>query len=285
MNKIVKFLVTEFLFNGHLQSLGSAGIVFISGYLINGYPPSILVLLLIYITFEMVFIFDRFRGFKKDQAGNPERTSHLKSYYHKIPLILGIMFLLWIILIFSIENIYSGLMIILLLIFGLLYPIYFKPLTKYVFMFKNFYVAGVYFILAFYPVLHFQTGASLVILLVATKALLENIFSQAILDTKDIVSDKKDGLKTLAALYGFDTTLNVITLLSVISGVVILLIVMALQLHPILYLLILVDLIINVVVYLWYKKSFKPKMVPLLLSAGKCFIWLCVSVVFALILS
>jgi len=269
--KIINFLWKEFIFNGHLQSLGAVGIVYFSFLSLLKTSPSVLLLIIIYILFETIYLFDRFRDYFKDIKTNKERSSHLKNYLGYFPIILASMVIALVLLLLYVNSVnlifYCGF----ILIFGLGYPLYFKKVTKYIFMFKNFYVALFHAILLLAPYAYFQISLevtpqfSLVFIFVYVEALL----SQILLDTKDTSADKKAGLKTTSAVFGNDLAINIVLVLSIAIPLVYLL--MGIYSRQFLLSLLAGSIFINFG-SIYYIKAKRLK--GYLIAASKFFIWL-----------
>lgn len=75
MKKIFKFLVTEIIYNGHLQALGAVAIVYISSILAFDRKPDISLLILVYLVFQFIYYFDRFHDIKSDELTNKEQLT------------------------------------------------------------------------------------------------------------------------------------------------------------------------------------------------------------------
>lgn len=264
------FLIKEFLYNGHLQSLGSVGIVLFIYFLLRGdlvFPWALAIST--YCLFQPIYYFDRYKDFKKDSATNAERSKHIKKYFKVIPF--AIIFLICLYLISTI--VYGSLVAliygIVVIIAGLLYPIQAKKLTRIIPLFKNLYVGSVHAILIFYPLI-FSSNleiSSRLLWVSFTYILLEAFISQIILDTKDTLSDAKDKLKTLSVLIGNEKTFLVSVALSI--GTFLMAFLLIASSVPLI--MIWVNLIINLVaIYYAIKKS----KVGYLLIAGKFSIWI-----------
>ena len=217
---IKKFLLTEFLYNGHLQALGSVGIFYISSWIGLRRIPSFVEVAIVYLTFETIFIFDRFRDRKKDRKTNSVRSRHLEAYAKHIPKILVSMLVLWIFLMLKYLDIKSFLATVFILIMGILYPIYFKHLTAKIYFFKNLYVSGVYCVLVLLPFLYNSAQVTQHAYLLSIFILAESFISQITLDTKDTSSDKAAGLKTFPAVVGNKATFKFLQYTSVASVVI-----------------------------------------------------------------
>ncbi|MEM5798263.1 MAG: UbiA family prenyltransferase [Candidatus Aenigmatarchaeota archaeon] len=207
---ILKKIRNEFIYGGHLQSLGTVAIVYISCFLLNA-GIDWLMLFSCYLLFYPIYLFDRYRGLKIDALTNPERTKHISSYLSLIPKILCFSVFLLIVLLIYIGNFKFLVFSIILLALGLLYPIYFKNLTKRIFGFKNFFVASFFTIIILIPVIYYNYlfSTSLIIPLASLMLLvfMKAILMQISLDYKDIESDKKIGLLTFPVIMGKKKTL------------------------------------------------------------------------------
>lgn len=210
--KFFNSILKEFFYNGHFQIWGSLAIVVFAGQLLEAKINFILFPAL-YALFYFIYFNDRCFGIKSDEDGNKERTSHIKKicpYKKTIFLICGIIILLSL---YFLQDIYTAFFIFLILFFGFLYPIYFKPLTKKILCFKNFYVAFVFAFLVFL-LKDFSFLAVLIAIVIFFRALMMQFF----LDLKDIESDKKQGLKTLGVLYKRKKVYNLISWLNFLTA-------------------------------------------------------------------
>lgn len=210
IKKILKFIWQEFIHGGHLQCLGFAGIVYISSFLLN-IKIEWELLLITYLIFYPIYINDRLRGIKIDEATNPERVRHFKKYILLTPRIILFSVLLLTVMLICFANLKFSVFALLLLFFGLLYPFYFKNLTKKINAFKNFYVGFFFTIIALAPVIYYSlsfdvfsaSSLAALMILIFSKAFL----MQVLLDCKDVESDKFFGLSTLPVLIGTEKTL------------------------------------------------------------------------------
>ncbi|MBI1863872.1 UbiA family prenyltransferase [Candidatus Woesebacteria bacterium] len=278
LKKITNFLLTEIIYNGHLQALGAVGIVYVSTVIAFGKNPSFISLFIIYLVFQFIYFFDRFRDIRKDKLTNKERSAHIEKYLKKIPFIMGIILFLVITLTLSVSNVYSLVSEITVMFLGAMYPIYFKGLTKKIPMFKNFYVGSVHALLVFFPIVFYNITPikTLFLFILFLYVLSEAIIFQIALDMKDIEGDKKDKLLTLPVLIGFKSSLNTINILNIASFIMFLAVQFIFKLNPILYLLIFSNLVINFQISNLIRNKKKSGYI---LSASKFFLWLCLSVV------
>lgn len=217
MNKYVRFLVTEFLYNGHLQSLGAGGLIVIATKLLFNTSAPLEFFIATYALFETIFIFDRYHDLDWDSLTNTVRSKHLLLYRNKIPFIFAAYVIVFTSFFYYFSGIEMLLVSVVVCIAGMLYPVYFKKLTKKIPLFKNIYVSAVYMPLAFFPALYLSTSPVRDILAIHLPIVVfvESFIAQLILDTKDRESDSKAHLKTLPALVGNTKTMITAAFLAV----------------------------------------------------------------------
>ena len=223
MRKLAKFLFVEIFYNGHFQTLGSLAIIVIAGDFLNIKITWDLIIIS-YLSFYLIYLHDRYRGIKSDFATNPVRSKHISSFYKYVPFIMIAISFILIIFILIFSNANAAVFIFLMVLFGLLYPIYFKNLTKKIPIFKNFYVASVFTLLVFLPPIYYSNqsfwqNSNLLIAAVSLSLfiLIRGLMMQIFLDLKDLESDKKEGLLTLGALWGKEKTIKLLKALIIIT--------------------------------------------------------------------
>lgn len=275
MNKYVRFLITEFLYNGHLQSLGAGGLVVIATKLLFNTSASVEFFLATYALFETIFIFDRYHDLDWDSLTNTVRSKHLLLYRNKIPYI----FAFYIIVFSSLYFYFSGpvmlLVSVIVCIAGIFYPVYFKKLTKKIPLFKNVYVSAVYMPLAFFPAIYLMKAPvrDVLALHLPIVVFVESFIAQLILDTKDRDADSKAHLKTLPALIGNNKTTVVAVVLSFLLAVASTLISIFTHAPFSFWLLTFVALFIDLYMIQRVRNGDKN---GYLIAAGKLFLWLLV---------
>jgi 4-hydroxybenzoate polyprenyltransferase len=283
MSKIFRFLLIEILYNGHLQSLGSVGIVYLATQVLLAQPPSIGILVLTYAVFQFIYIFDRAKDLKKDKSTNIERTQHIASYAKRVPLVLVTLIICIIVGFLIFSNITSLIAALFVIFMGSLYPVYFKGLTKYIFMFKNLYVSSVHALLVLFPFIYYAKAISnwslIIVLLVFV--LIEVIIMQIALDMKDIKGDKHEGLKTFPVVMGNKTSIFTEGVLLTLSFILFNLVAVFLHLALIFVLIVWTSAVVNILIVRFLVKGTK---LAYLLSAAKFFVWFCVLIVANMVL-
>lgn len=198
MPQSLQFIYRELAYAGHLQAIGAALVVYIASHFL-GFPVATSLMFATYCVFQAIYYFDRYRDLEKDGATNQVRTRHLKTYSKRLPgMITGLLLIALIILV-----LYKAFATLLFLgiaaVLGLLYPVFFKRLTAFLPLFKNFYVASVFAVLVFLPNFYFHQPINLTatLLLLFGFIFVESLITQFILDIKDSKSDMENGLRTL----------------------------------------------------------------------------------------
>ncbi len=199
----------EFLYGGHLQCLGSAGIVWLSSLLLE-IPITWDILVVVYLLIYPIYVYNRITELKNDALTNLARTEYLSKAKTKLQKLFFLFLVLPVagLLFFAkLPAIIGG---ILILLFGILYTVYFKKLTKYIVGFKNYFVASVFALFIFAPFAYY--GYSLKPVFAASLVLSLWVFAkcvvmQIILDLKDIESDRRQNLQTIPVVVGREKTL------------------------------------------------------------------------------
>lgn len=201
LKKFLKSLLTEFIYGGHLQSLGAVSLVLAFSLIIHS-PFAWHSYVIVYLLFYSLYLFNRYKEIKIDKKTNPERTKHLNTYIKAIPSIFCLtVFLLFFGLVYF-SNTLTLAISIFLFIFGLLYSTHLKAWTGNIFMFKNIYVALFFAVMPFFVL--FYHGYSIVDATWALSSLIfiKTVLMQIFLDIKDIDSDKEQKLKTMSVVLG-----------------------------------------------------------------------------------
>ena len=221
MNKIFKFIFDEIFYNGHFQTWGSLAIVISSGQLL-GIKITWDLLLVVYLLFYAIYLFDRYKTVEIDSLTNPSRSKHIQKIYKYVPYILFFDLIIMIFLLFKFTNLYALIFTILAVPFGFLYPIYFKRLTKKFIGFKNFYVALMFSIFVIFPSIYYGIGLEKVSFLILSMLLLltflRGVMMQFFLDLKDIEGDKKEGLFTMGVVFGKEKVYKIINIMNLITS-------------------------------------------------------------------
>lgn len=225
MNKILRTIWNEFIYGGHLQCLGVVGITYTSSFLLN-LEASWEILILSYLIFYPIYIYDRFRGVKMDEVTNPERSRHFEGYLFFIPklIIFSIFLIISLLIYIGITSLF--IFSFTFLVLGILYPIYFKGLTKKIIAFKNIFVSGFFTVIAILPVIFYSHNldfsSKLTLMALMLLIFIKTMLMQILLDCKDVKGDKPLKLLTVPVVIGKDKSLLFLRTFSILGSLLIL---------------------------------------------------------------
>ena len=216
IEKILKSIFDEFIYGGHLLSLGASGILWSSAIIFEK-PVSIPLLVVGYATSQIVYGYNHFKEAEKDILTNPERVSHIEKIKKSILFLLIFYFLLFVVSLIYFKNIKSILVALSILIGGLFFTDIFKGFTKRIIGFKTFYVSFFWALLIILAGFYYGIQNNLLIFLLFLFVFLRSAVNTVFFDIKDIESDKKEDLKTFPIIFGKKKTLNYLHLFNVFS--------------------------------------------------------------------
>ena len=217
VKKTLKIIWEEFIYGGHLISLGGVGIILTSALLLNieiTLDPIIIVYLFTYSS----ILHNRYKEQETDFLTNPERTENLKKYFRRIILIIFSSIVVSVGILLYFNKIKALIFIILLILSAFLYTKYFKKTTKKLIAFKNIYFSLVasslsIFLVLYYSYLLFNISLFFIFIFIFLRMFINTVF----LDIKDIKSDKKENLLTLPIVLGREKSLMFLKAMTVLS--------------------------------------------------------------------
>jgi 4-hydroxybenzoate polyprenyltransferase len=161
---------------------------------------------------------------------------------------------------------------------GVMYPIYFKNVTKRICLFKNIYVSLVFALMVCFPLIYYSTGYSNLAVLISLSffVFFESLINQIALDSKDVMSDRKMKLLTLPALVGKEKSIRYLKVTSFVVEALLMLLLVYFRLDFVILLLIGVSVAINQVYLNMIKEG---KKIGYILSASKFFLWFVLALV------
>lgn len=217
---ILKNCLHEFVYGGHLLSLGAASIV-ASVMLLSEVPIAWNILVLAYLISQIVYNNDHLADTGKTvKSTNPERTLHLQSTKN-LQIATLILYSILFLLVGFTTTLFAFVLSIVIVIGGILYTKSMKQLTRKVVGFKNIYIALFWSALVFLVPLHYQIVVNFFTLIVALFVFVRWIINSAYFDIKDLSEDKEKGLKTLPVFLGLTKTLKVLHVLNIVSGIIV----------------------------------------------------------------
>ncbi len=205
------------IYGGYFAALCGPAFI-ITASLMAKSSVTIPLLIISYLIPLMVYSYDYYRDMDKDKDSNLERAAHFNKKKQVYPyLMIGYVLTLTILLV-AFSNLMMISFILLLVTVGVLYTVALKKFTQKIPAFKNIYtaltwsLAGTFFIPLYYS-LHLSLLYILIFLFIFLKCR-PNII---VFDLKDIVSDRKEGLKTIPVLLGKTRTLKFLHRLNIIA--------------------------------------------------------------------
>lgn len=217
MRSIVNKIAREFVYGGHLLSLGASAIVWTVIMLLDQ-KDGILVITLAYLISQIVYNFDHLQDLRVEKGGdNLERAIHL-SKTHRFQIVAFLSYIILFVTLLFIVNLQTNLVSLIIVAAGILYSVKLKDLTKKVAGFKNIYVSFFWSTLIFVPAVYYTHEVGATILSLFLFVFLRFIVSTIYFDIKDVQHDKKKKLKTLPAILGVEHTIAILHFINLLSG-------------------------------------------------------------------
>lgn len=215
----VKELWNDFIYGGHLFAFGAICVAFMCSILF-AIPITWDFLVIIYLTFYIIYLYDYFNGTEDDEKTNSTRADYFRKNDSKtITRILygSIISIASIYVLYSdIPNMLIGFAI---LILGLTYQAYFKGLTKKITAFKNIFVSMVWAILVYVMFIYYSYPITSEALIISAFVFLRMTGIQILFDIRDIEGDQKKGLRTFPAIYGYRKGLMTLVAINFITAI------------------------------------------------------------------
>ena len=216
IKKILNLIWNEFVYGGHLLSLGAVSIVYTASILLD-IRITWDFLLVVYLGTESVYLYNRFKEYEVDFLTNPERTEHIKKYVKYIPFIIFLMTFSAIVIVVYFNKI-SALIFGLLLFFGgLLYSKFLKKITRKIIGFKDFLISFLWATLVIFLAYYYFFSWNFALILMIFFIFLRLFLNTNFFDMKDIESDIKEGLLTLPVILGKKTMIKFLTIINMLS--------------------------------------------------------------------
>lgn len=272
MNLFFKNIYNEIVYNGHLQSLNSSAIIISSGFLFN-IKITLDFLIIFYLGFYLIYLYNRYSEVEDDRATNKVRTDHIEKIYKYIPLIGFVIFVTFCTLLFLYSNALFSLYILSIIFFGILYSLFFKGLTKKIKLFKNIYVSIVFAIIVYSPFIYYEIEVKELKVLALSFSIfvfLKAMVMQLFLDIKDIDSDKKNELKTLGVMVGRDKSFKIVNILNILVLLLVVVFSVVFDIWPIYSLFLLLLIPIN---YYWFWLAKNNFFSGYLYESGEFILW------------
>ena len=205
----------EFIFGGHLFALGATCVVAMCS-LLFGLPIGLDLLLVTYLIFYPIYLYDYTQGATDDVLTNSARANYLsgnKKAYFVIAGSFAVLTMLFI----HFSNSITMLLGFAVLVLGLLYSSYFKKLTKKIIAFKNFFVSAVWALLVLFFFFYYSVPITAAALIMAGFVFTRMVAIQILFDVRDVDGDRKNGLLTIPVVMGNHKEFGLLKCLNIAS--------------------------------------------------------------------
>jgi len=217
IREILRIIWNEFIYGGHLISLGAIGIVLTSAILLN-IKITLDSLIILYLFTYNSILYNRYKEQKLDFLTNPERTNNLKKNFRSINLIVFLSIITSIGILVYLKKFNVLIFIIFLTLLTFLYTKYLKKITKNLIAFKNIYFSFVTSLLLIFLFLYYSYPLlNLPLLFIFIFIFLRMFTNTVFLDIKDIKSDEKENLLTLPILLNQEKLLLFLKIITIFS--------------------------------------------------------------------
>jgi len=224
-NNIIVFarkIFDEFVYGGHLAALGISGLV-LSIILLHDLPINLIILIIPYLSTQVVYSYNHIKELNDDITSNPERTIFIANQKNRANALLYFYVLLLFLTLFF-SNIGTALFVICIVVGGILYTDYFKGhITKYILGFKNLYTSLLLASSIFIIPLFYRENNFVFFLCLFVIVFIRLIVNTVFFDIKDIEMDNKKKLKTLPVVYGVRKTIVFLIIIDFLSVIPLLL--------------------------------------------------------------
>ena len=220
LRNLTKTIWDEFVYGGHFLALGDAVALYVMAVILS-ISVTWSFLVVIYLCVFAANLFNRSDESVHDRLTNPIRLKVMKKYSDNFyPIVL-----VCLVVSASLVVIFSGINALILasLIFvvAILYTTLFKKMTRYIVGFKSYVAAFFYALMVFLLVIYYKAPINTAVILIFIFYYMRIFISNAACDVKDIESDKRRGLKTLAISLGEDTAMGLLNFINICSGLII----------------------------------------------------------------
>jgi len=214
----------ELIYGGHLLSVGASGII-LSMLLLLSLSISPALLLIPYLSAQIIYIFNHSYEIKLDKFSNPERVIYTHRNRNQLKILIPI-YIMALLVSLLFTNLLTFLFILFIVISGVLYTSKLKQfLTKHITGSKNYYTAFFWATTIFLIPLELQLPITptyvYLFIFIFTRWIINSVF----FDIKDMKSDQIKKLKTLPITFGKNKTIfilhviNILTIIPIYIGI------------------------------------------------------------------
>ncbi len=221
ITNVKRFLISEFMYGGHILALGSS-FVAVSTMILSNVAIRWEFLPILYLMTLCIYNFDHFKELETDFTNNSSRVNHLLKYKKILPLLIAFYGAAFIVLLLVFGNLQSIIFGMVFLTMGLVYSYKVKEFTGKILAFKNFYTASAVALSVLFTVIYCGHGINYLFLAIFIFLFLRFLINTSFCDIKDMDTDKKQGLLTLPLYFGKSKFLILLHLINFLSFMILL---------------------------------------------------------------
>lgn len=218
MVRLLKTIWNEFIYGGHLLSLGGSSVVYTASLLLN-IKITWDFLLIVYLGLQVIYLYDRYLDIKHDAPTNIDRTKYFSKHAKKMPFIILFYSLVFCFILLSSKNVNAIIFACILFIISFLYAGFFKKFTKRIFAFKNFFVSLCWASLIIFLALYYFYPLNKEFFLVFSFVFMVLFVNVSFCDIKDYNGDREKKILTPVVLLGKGKLLKISRVIIVITVV------------------------------------------------------------------
>lgn len=191
----------EFVYGGHILSVGGASIAYTTG-LIIGVSITWELLLIVYLALQAIYLYDRYTDIKRDTLISTERALYLSRRIRRIQFTIGVCVSLLVIFLVASGNLRAISFGFVLIGGGFLYNIRLKRLTTRIVAFKNLFVSLYWASITLFVALYYLYPVDTAVLLIFSFVFIILFVNVSFCDIKDCEDDRERGLLTPVVVLG-----------------------------------------------------------------------------------
>ncbi|MBN2065452.1 MAG: UbiA family prenyltransferase, partial [Candidatus Thermoplasmatota archaeon] len=154
----------------------------------------------VYLGAQCIYNYNHFKEIKEDSLSNPARVSHLKGHLTYIPIMTATYGIIYFSLLVYFGNKLTIFFGGFLLLLGLLFTIKGKKISKKIIGFKSFYASLAWALLVFFIAIYHSYPINITVFVLFIFIFIRLVVNTSFSDIKDLRSDKKEKILTLAML-------------------------------------------------------------------------------------
>lgn len=215
--KLVDSVWKELIFGGHLFASGAVSVIIACATLFM-VPLSWDILMISYLLFYAIYLYDYSTGASTDEMTNSTRAKYLRCR-NKSTLTVVLVSSILMVLMIVYTNTITTMVGVVILVLGLLYGSHFKKLTKKIPAFKNVFVAFVWAFMAIFVFVYYSIPLTYGAITLAVFIFIRMMNIQILFDVRDMEGDRREGLLTIPAILGekkYPFILRLINLISIL---------------------------------------------------------------------